>query len=39
MNRFYQELNAVIAIAARDVICYVRVPGAYFSVSFGLSFY
>src|SRR5688572_6329785 len=27
MNRFYQELNAVIAIAARDVIRYVRVPG------------
>jgi ABC-2 type transport system permease protein len=27
MNRFYHELNAVVAVAARDVIRYVRVPG------------
>lgn len=27
MNRFYHELNAVIAVAARDVIRQVRVPG------------
>jgi ABC-2 type transport system permease protein len=26
MNRFYQELNAVVAIAARDVIRFVRTP-------------
>lgn len=27
MNRLYHELNAVIAVAARDVIRYLRVPG------------
>src|SRR5688572_10790234 len=30
MNRFSRELNAVIAIAARDVINYVRVPSNLF---------
>lgn len=27
MNRFYEELNAIVAVATRDVIRYVRVPG------------
>jgi ABC-2 type transport system permease protein len=30
MNRFYHELNAVVAVASRDVIRYVRVPGGIF---------